>query len=75
MPPRRARMRLELAQLPADIAALEKEQEALLASLSDGSLYKDQTAKRTEIEIRLVEIEKLMTKNFARWEALEAKNT
>ena len=65
----------ELAQLPADIAALEKEQEALLASLSDGSLYKDQTAKRTEIEIRLVEIEKLMTKNFARWEALEAKNT
>jgi ATP-binding cassette subfamily F protein uup len=51
----------ELAQLPADIAALEKEQEALLASLSDGSLYKDQTAKRTEIEIRLVEIEKLMT--------------
>lgn len=64
----------ELEHLPADINKLEQEQESLVAQMGDSSLYKDDPNKLTQIQTRLSEIEADMTKRFARWEALEARN-
>lgn len=64
----------ELAQLPAEIALLEQEQERLITAMSSEALYTQDAAKRVEIETKLAEIDKKMAERFARWEALEAKN-
>jgi ATP-binding cassette subfamily F protein uup len=65
----------ELEQLPADINKLEQEQEALVTQMGDSSIYKDDPNKLTQIQTRLSEIEADMAKRFARWEALEARNS
>lgn len=65
----------ELVQLPLDIQALEKEQEALVTEMGSGELYKTDPTKLTTIQARLTEIDALLLKHFARWEALEARQS
>ncbi len=65
----------ELAQLPLDIQTLEQEQEALVAEMGSGELYKTDPTKLTTIQARLTEIDALLLKHFARWEALEARQS
>jgi ATP-binding cassette subfamily F protein uup len=65
----------ELEQLPLDIQKLEQEQEALVAEMGHGELYKNDPAKLTTIQARLAEIDTLLLKHFARWEALEARQS
>ena len=64
----------ELEQLPAEIAALEQEQEKLVSQLSNGDLYTDRASDRREIEAKLKQFEEKLATRFARWEALEAKS-
>jgi len=64
----------ELEQLPAEIAALEQEQEKLVSQLSNGDLYTDRASDRREIEAKLKQLEEKLATRFARWEALEAKS-
>ena len=63
----------ELEQLPAEIAALELEQEKLVAELSSADFYTERASERTAIETKLKKLEENMANRFARWEALEAK--
>jgi ATP-binding cassette subfamily F protein uup len=65
----------ELEQLPLDIQKLEQEQEALVATMGQGELYKNDPAKLSSIQSRLTEIDTLLVKHFARWEALEARQS
>jgi len=62
----------ELAELPARIEALEKEQTELTAKLADPVFYKTAGAKFAEVKARLDAIEAEHAKAFARWEELEA---
>lgn len=64
----------ELNELPAMIQSLEVEQESLVAKLSDGTLYKNDPGKFSEIQAKLTQLEAELTKKFERWEALEAKS-
>ncbi len=64
----------ELADLPARIEALEKEQAELTAKLSDPVFYKQEATKFAEVKARLEIIEAEHATAFARWEALEAIN-
>ena len=61
----------ELAELPARIAALEKEQADLAAALGDPALYKDGPAKAAELQARLAEAEKAHGAAVTRWLELE----
>jgi ATP-binding cassette subfamily F protein uup len=65
----------ELVQLPLDIQTLEQEQEALVAEMGNGELYKTDPSKLTTLQARLTEIDALLLKHFARWEALEARQS
>jgi ATP-binding cassette subfamily F protein uup len=65
----------ELVQLPLDIQTLEQEQEALVAEMASGELYKTDPTKLTTIQARLTEIDALLLKHFARWETLEARQS
>jgi ATP-binding cassette subfamily F protein uup len=65
----------ELEQLPLDIQKLEQEQEALVAKMGQSELYKNDPEKLTSIQSRLTEIDALLLKHFARWEALEARQS
>jgi ATP-binding cassette subfamily F protein uup len=65
----------ELVQLPLDIQKLEQEQETLVAEMGSGELYKTDPTKLTTIQARLTEIDALLLKHFARWEALEARQS
>jgi len=62
----------ELAELPARIEALEKEQAELTTKLADPVFYKTAGAKFAEVKARLDTIEAEHAKAFARWEELEA---
>lgn len=65
----------ELEQLPFDIQKLEQEQESLVAEMGNSELYKNDPAKLGTIQNRLTEIDALLAKHFARWEALEARQS
>jgi len=65
----------ELVQLPLEIQKLEQEQEALVAEMGNGELYKTDPTKLTTIQARLTEIDALLLKHFERWEALEARQS
>lgn len=65
----------ELEQLPLDIQKLEQEQESLVAEMGNSELYKNDPAKLGSIQNRLTEIDALLAKHFARWEALEARQS
>ena len=62
----------ELAELPARIEALEKEQAELTTKLADPIFYRTAGAKFAEVKARLDTIEAEHAKAFARWEELEA---
>jgi ATP-binding cassette subfamily F protein uup len=64
----------ELAQLPAEIHAIEQEQAQLVAELGNSELYTNDSAKLAAIQARMTELESLSIKKFERWEALEARN-
>ena len=63
----------ELAELPAEIEALEQQQHALTARMSSGEYHK-QGGEQIKADRQLVgELEQQLAEKFARWEALEAK--
>ncbi len=63
----------ELAELPAKIEALEKEQAAISAALADGSVYRDDAKRAAAMTLRNEAIEKELEQALARWESLEAR--
>ena len=64
----------ELDGLPAHIAALESEQQALRDELADGSLYQQDPQRATQLHARDVEIEDLLMQALERWELLSTRN-
>jgi ATP-binding cassette subfamily F protein uup len=63
----------ELAELPARIEALEKEQGEIAGWLADPVLYRDRSGEVKPLQARHVAIEKELTQALVRWEELEAK--
>ena len=63
----------ELAELPAKIEALEAEQAALQASLSDPAFYQQPGSDFKATLAKLEAITAELTACYARWEALEAQ--
>ncbi len=64
--------KIELAELPAKIEALETEQETLTAKLADPDFYAANAAGVPQVKARLEVIETETLEVFARWEELEA---
>lgn len=63
----------ELAQLPAEIEALEQRQQELTARMSSGDYHK-QGADQIKADMKLAEeLEREMAEKFERWSTLEAK--
>jgi ABC transport system ATP-binding/permease protein len=63
----------ELAQLPAEIEALEQQQKALTARMSSGDYHK-QGSEQIKADRQLVDdLEQQLAEKFARWEELESK--
>ena len=60
----------ELDGLPALIAALEAEQQAIAEQLADGSLYASDAARAAELNARNAQIEDELMTALERWEAL-----
>lgn len=67
--------KVELAELPAKIEALETEQETLTTKLADPDFYANEAAKVPAVKARLQAIEAETLAVFARWEELEAIQT
>jgi ABC transport system ATP-binding/permease protein len=63
----------ELDALPAELEALEAEQLALTTKMSAGDYHKGGADGIKADRQRAVEIERLLSDRFARWDALEAK--
>jgi len=62
----------DLADLPARIETLEKEQTALAAKLGDPAFYKREPGAFQAAKAQLEELERAHAEAFARWEKLEA---
>ena len=63
----------ELAQLPAEIEALEQQQQALTARMSSGDYHK-QGSEQIKADRQLTgDLERQLAEKFARWEELENK--
>src|SRR5690606_2839439 len=62
-----------LDALPAEIEALEQEQRALAAKMSDANYYTQDAASMKADHARVEEIEALLLKKLERWETLEEK--
>jgi ATP-binding cassette subfamily F protein uup len=79
-PPRPSRVRLsyketrELEQLPADIEALEREQQEITAGMARDGYHAVGAAQIRADRERLSAIERLLEEKFARWEELDAKS-
>ncbi len=63
----------ELARLPDQIAEREQELASLQLALADPALYRESPEKARQLQARIEEIESALLEDFARWEALEAK--
>lgn len=63
----------ELDELPEKIAALEEQQEALSAELSNPDTYADGSDKAQAIQAELEELNAELEQLYARWEVLEEK--
>jgi ATP-binding cassette subfamily F protein uup len=63
----------DLEQLPSRIERLEAEREALEQRLADPALYRDGGADVSALQARIAELETALTADYARWEALEAR--
>jgi ABC transport system ATP-binding/permease protein len=64
----------ELEALPADIKALEAEQQALHARMHEPDYYRQPPDVLRADQERSAEIETLLTEKLERWEALESKS-
>src|SRR5258705_348585 len=64
----------ELADLPARLEALEREQAEIAGKLADPALYRDRAGEVKELQLRHAAIEAELTQLLARWEELEAKS-
>ncbi|HEU4441111.1 MAG TPA: ATP-binding cassette domain-containing protein [Burkholderiales bacterium] len=62
----------ELEAIPQEIAALEAEQRALTAKMSDPEYYRQPPEQLRADQRRIGEIETLLMQKLERWEALEA---
>ena len=65
----------ELAELPARLQALEREQEEIAGKLADPALYRDRAGEVRGLQLRHAAIEAELTHLLARWEELEAKTS
>ncbi|HEY0336456.1 MAG TPA: ATP-binding cassette domain-containing protein, partial [Burkholderiales bacterium] len=63
----------ELDALPADIAALEREQSEIMSELADPTLYRDQPERVQALQQRYSAIEAALMQSLTRWEELEAR--
>jgi len=63
----------ELAELPATVEALEKEQGEISGTLADARLYRTDPAQVKKLQARFAEIEDALTEALGRWEELEAR--
>ena len=63
----------ELESLPSEIEALEAEQQALAAKMSDPAYYKQPPDTLRTDQARTAEIERLLFEKLERWHALEEK--
>ena len=63
----------ELAELPAKLEALEREQAEIAGKLADPALYRDRPGELKPLQARHAAIEEALTQALARWEGLEAK--
>ena len=63
----------ELADLPARLEGLEREQAEIAAKLADPALYRGRPREVKELQLRHAAIEAELTQLLARWEELEAK--
>jgi len=63
----------ELAELPARLEALEREQEEISGKLADPALYRDRPGEVKPLQTRHAAIEKELTRALTRWEELEGK--
>jgi ATP-binding cassette subfamily F protein uup len=65
----------ELAELPARLEALEREQAEITGRLSDPLLYRDRPGEVKPLQARHATIEAELAQLLARWEVLEAKSS
>jgi ATP-binding cassette subfamily F protein uup len=78
-PPAAARSKLsykeqrELAELPAKIEALEKEQAQARGQLADGSIYQRDPGLAQKLFKRDTEIDDVLLEAMERWEILSAR--
>jgi ATP-binding cassette subfamily F protein uup len=63
----------ELAELPARIEELERQQGELANEISRPEFYKGELAVQTRIQARLAELPAELAAAYARWESLEAR--
>jgi len=63
----------ELAELPARLEALEKEQGQINGQLADPALYRDRPGEVKALQARHTAVEAELARLLARWEELEAK--
>ncbi|MBU2468968.1 MAG: ATP-binding cassette domain-containing protein [Proteobacteria bacterium] len=66
------KQKLELAELPQRIEALEREQAQLHERVSDPELYAKGGKEAAAISARLAELEQALEEAFSQWEELEA---
>ncbi len=64
----------ELAAIPADIEALEQEQQSLTTRMSNADYHKQGAVAISADGKRAGEIEQLLTKKYQRWEVLDQKS-
>jgi len=63
----------ELERLPDDIAALERQQEAVMRQLGEGALYRDQPDQAAALQAQWQQWEQQLQALYTRWQELEAK--
>jgi ATP-binding cassette subfamily F protein uup len=63
----------ELAELPAKLEALEREQGEIAGKLADPALYRERPGEVKPLQARHAAIEAELTQLLARWEELEVK--
>lgn len=63
----------ELDALPGKIESFETEQKQIAAQLSDGTMYRNNTALAKQLTTRATELEGLSEAAIARWDELETK--
>jgi ATP-binding cassette subfamily F protein uup len=67
--------RRELDALPARIAAVEAERDALARTIADPAFYKESAATIEEALARVQQIERELDELYARWDALDSRPT